>query len=115
MSQQEFDEVQARYRAKTAEVERAKEMLQSMQAKREQVLARIDQAKAEVTQAQISGDYGRIYSPLPGIVTAKQAEVGALASPGAPLLTLEDDTHYRLEATWKSPCSERSVWESQSG
>ena len=56
VSQQEFDEVQARYRAKTAEVEQAKEMLMSVQAKKEQVLARIDQAKAEISQAQISVD-----------------------------------------------------------
>jgi membrane fusion protein, multidrug efflux system len=99
VSQQEFDEVQARYRAKTAEVERAKEMLMSVQAKKEQVLARIDQAKAEISQAQISVDYGRILSPLQGVVTQKQAEVGVLAAPGAPLLTLEDEVRYRLEAT----------------
>ena len=98
VSQQEFDEVKARYRAKTAEVERAKEMLQSIQARREQVLARIDQAKAEVAQAQILADYGRVYSSLRGVVAAKLAEVGQLAAPGGPLLTLEDNFHYRLEA-----------------
>ena len=98
VSQQEFDEVQARYRAKTAEVERAKDMVQSVQAKREQALARIDQAKAEVVQAQVLEGYGRFYSPLRGVVASKQAEVGALAAPGSPLLTIEDDTHYRLEA-----------------
>jgi RND family efflux transporter MFP subunit len=98
VSQQEFDEVQARYRGKTAEVERIKEMLRSMQARKEQVLARIDQAKAEISQAQVYVDYGRIQSPLHGIVTRKQAEVGSLAAPGGPLLTLEDDARYRLEA-----------------
>ena len=98
VSQQEFDEVQARYRAKTAEVERAKDMLQSVQSKKEQALARIDQAKAEVVQAQVLAGYGRVYSPLRGVVASKQAEVGALAAPGSPLLTIEDDTHYRLEA-----------------
>jgi RND family efflux transporter MFP subunit len=99
VSQQEFDEVQARYRAKTAEVERVKEMLLSLHAKKEQVLARIDRAKAEISQAQISVDYGRVLSPLRGVVTQKQAEVGALATPGAPLVTLEDEVRYRLEAT----------------
>jgi RND family efflux transporter MFP subunit len=98
VSQQEFDEAQARYRAKTAEVERTKEMLLSVQAKKEQVLARIDQAKAEISQAQIAVDYGRILSPLQGVVTQKHGEVGALAAPGTPLLTLEDDARYRLEA-----------------
>ncbi len=99
VSQQEFDEVQARYRGKTAEVDRTQEMLRSIQAKRDQVLARIDQAKAEISQAQVHVDYGRIQSPIRGIVTQKQAEVGGLAAPGALLLTLEDDARYRLEAT----------------
>jgi multidrug efflux pump subunit AcrA (membrane-fusion protein) len=99
VSQQEFDEVQARYLAKTAEVERAKDMLQSVQAKKEQALARIEQAKAGVVQAQVLADYGRVYSPLRGVVASKQAEVGALAAPGTPLLTIEDDTRYRLEAS----------------
>ena len=99
VSQQEFDEAQARYRSKTAEVERIKEMLGSMRARKEQVLARMDQAKAEISHAQIYFGYGRILSPFPGVVTLKQAEVGALASPGTPLLTLEDDAHYRLEAS----------------
>jgi multidrug efflux system membrane fusion protein len=98
VSRQEFDEVQARFRAKTAEVNRAEEMLRSVQAKREQVLARIEQADAEVAQAKVMAGYGRVYAPLPGVVAAKQAEVGALASPGSPLLTIEDNTHYRLEA-----------------
>jgi RND family efflux transporter MFP subunit len=98
VSQQEFDEAQARVRAKTAERDRATDMLQSVQARKEQTLARIDQARADVAQAQILVDYGRIHSPLRGVVTIKQAEVGALASPGTPLLTIEDYTHYRLEA-----------------
>jgi len=73
-------------------------MLRSMQARREQVLARIDQAKAEKSQAQIFFGYGRIQSPLQGIVTQRQAELGVLAAPGTPLLTLEDNARYRLEA-----------------
>jgi RND family efflux transporter MFP subunit len=32
------------------------------------------------------------------MIASKQAEVGAMAAPGSPLLTIEDDTHYRLEA-----------------
>ncbi|MGE5254582.1 MAG: efflux RND transporter periplasmic adaptor subunit, partial [Planctomycetaceae bacterium] len=99
VSQQEFEEVQARYRGKTAEVQRTQEMLQSMQARKEQVLARIDQAKAEISQAQIFVGYGRIHSPLRGIVTQKQAELGVLAVPGTALLTLEDSARYRLEAS----------------
>jgi RND family efflux transporter MFP subunit len=43
--------------------------------------------------------YSRILSPINGIVTSKQAEVGLLAAPGVPLLTVEDNSSYRLEVS----------------
>jgi multidrug efflux pump subunit AcrA (membrane-fusion protein) len=98
VSQQEFDQVEARYRARTAELERANAQVKSLLARREQVLAKIEQAKAEVSTAQIFIGYARIQSPINGIVAVKQTDVGALAAPGVPLLTIEDNSHYRLEA-----------------
>jgi multidrug efflux pump subunit AcrA (membrane-fusion protein) len=98
VSQQEFDEVQAKHKAATAEADRANQILASLQAKKNQVLARIDQAKADVASAQVYVGYARVVSPINGIVTAKQADVGMLAAPGVPLLTVEDDAHHRLEA-----------------
>ena len=44
VSDQEFDEVQAKLSAATAEMERANAMLESAKARRNQMLARIDQA-----------------------------------------------------------------------
>ena len=98
VSQQEFDQVEARYRGRSAELERTKAQIKSLVARREQVLAKIEQARAEVAAAQIILGYARIQSPMKGVVAAKQTEVGVLAVPGAPLLTIEDDAHYRLEA-----------------
>jgi RND family efflux transporter MFP subunit len=43
-------------------------------------------------------DYARIAAPFPGVVTSKSVEPGALASPGVPLLTIEREGTYRLEA-----------------
>ncbi len=97
VSQQEFDEVRAKYKVAEAEADRADKMLQSLQARKNQVFARIDQAKADVAGAQVYLSYARINSPINGIVTAKQAEVGSLAMPGAPLLTIEESSSYRLE------------------
>ena len=97
VSQQEFDERQARNSVAEAEVDREAKLLQSLQARRNQVLARIDQAKADINSAQIYSGYARIISPINGVVTAKHADVGFMATPGAPLLTVEDDTSYRLE------------------
>lgn len=97
VSQQEFDEVSAKNKTAEAEFDRANRTIQSLTAKKNQVLAKIEQAKADVTNAQVFLSYTRITSPISGIVTAKQADIGVLAAPGVPLLTLEDDTHYRLE------------------
>lgn len=97
VSQQEFDEVQARYKAATAEAERAGQMLASLRAKKNQVLARMDHARADIAAAQVTVGYARVVAPINGIVTDKRAEVGMLAAPGVPLVTVEDDAHYRLE------------------
>jgi multidrug efflux system membrane fusion protein len=98
ISQQEYDVAEAKYKTAGAETDRADEMLQSLEAKKRQVLAKIEQAKADVTNAQIYLGYTHIVSPITGLVTAKKADVGDLAQPGTSLLTLEDSQHYRLEA-----------------
>ncbi|MCS6806884.1 MAG: efflux RND transporter periplasmic adaptor subunit [Acidobacteriota bacterium] len=97
VSQQEFDEAQAKYQAAVAEVERLRQVHQSLLAKKNQALAKIEQAKAEVTTAQVMVGYARVTAPIAGIVVAKHVDVGMLAAPGVPLLTIEDGAQYRLE------------------
>lgn len=99
VSQQEFDEVQAKYRSAVAEADRAREMREALLARKAQIASRIEQAEADVANARIAADYSRITSPIDGIVTAKHAEVGSMAAPGVPLLTVEDNTKYRLEVS----------------
>ena len=98
-SQQEFDEVQAKMKIAEAEADRAGRMLQALTAKKSQVLAKMEQAKADITSAQIYVGYGRITSPMNGVVVSKQADIGLLAAPGVPLLTVEDNSRYRLEVS----------------
>jgi multidrug efflux pump subunit AcrA (membrane-fusion protein) len=98
VSPQEFDEVKAKHQVAEAEADRAEKVLQMLAAKKSQTAARVDQAKAEIANAQISAGYARITAPANGVVTARSIEVGATATPGAPLLTIEDDANYRLEA-----------------
>ena len=98
VSPQEFDEVQAKQRVARAEADRAERMVQTLGARRNQVAARIDQAKADVTAAQVSAGYAKIASPINGLVTSKETNVGQTATPGSALLTIEDDSRYRLEA-----------------
>lgn len=99
VSPQEFDQVQAKSRVADAEAQRADRMLSSIAARRNQALARIDQAKADLAGAKVYASYARLASPINGIVIAKHGEVGSMAVPGAPLITVEDDSNYRLEAS----------------
>ncbi len=97
VSEQEFDEVRARYRAASARVKKARRGIEALRAKREQVVAAMESAKAALSHAEALLDYTRIVSPVDGVVTAKQAEIGQLASPGTPLVTVEDTSRFRLE------------------
>jgi RND family efflux transporter MFP subunit len=98
ISPQEFDEVQARQEVADAEAERTGRLLQSLVARRRMALARIDQAKADVSGSQVYSSFTRIAAPISGVVVSRQADVGYMAAPGAPLLTIESGGDYRLEA-----------------
>ncbi|HEY7183035.1 MAG TPA: efflux RND transporter periplasmic adaptor subunit, partial [Blastocatellia bacterium] len=97
ISPQEFDEAKAKRETAEAEARRAADTLKMLAAKGRQALAQIDQAKADVANAQIFVSYARIASPIAGVVVAKHTEVGSTATPGTPLLTIEDGSRYRLE------------------
>jgi RND family efflux transporter MFP subunit len=97
VSPQEFDEAKARREMAEAEARRAADTLKMLAAKERQALAQIDQAKADVANAQVFVGYARITSPISGVVVEKHTEVGSTATPGAPLLTIEDGSRYRLE------------------
>ena len=93
----EYDQVVARHKAAVADVERAVAERQALEAKRQQIQARIESARAEVASIQVTQGYAKIAAPISGVVTVKHADVGSLAAPGAPLLTLEDSRRYWLE------------------
>jgi len=96
---QEYDQVAAQQKAAAAAVERVIAEGQAVQARRAQVLARMDSARAEIASTQVMRGYAKIAAPFDGIVTVKHTDVGGLAAPGAPLLTLEDNRRYWLEVS----------------
>ncbi len=55
-------------------------------------------AQAALAEAQVMAGYTTIRSPISGVVTAKESDVGDLAVPGHPLLVLESPGAMRLEA-----------------
>jgi multidrug efflux pump subunit AcrA (membrane-fusion protein) len=98
VSLQEYDEVETRFKAADLETRRAQGNLAAAKARRLQISARIEQSEAEIDAAQVMLGYSRIVAPIDGIVTARHAEPGMLAAPGTPLVALEDDRTYELEA-----------------
>lgn len=95
---QEFDEAQSRLKVATSELDRARANVQAILAKNKQINARIEFAKANIASTKVLEGYSRIIAPVSGVIVKKFAEPGATAVPGAPLLAIEDNSQYRLEA-----------------
>jgi multidrug efflux pump subunit AcrA (membrane-fusion protein) len=95
---QEFDEAQSRVRMAVSEAERAKASVQTILSKKKQIEARIEQAQADIAGTKVYEGYSKIASPVSGVIVKKLAEQGAVASPGQPILSIEDNSRYRLEA-----------------
>lgn len=85
VSAQEFDVVKARYKSALAH----RDMARADQA----------QAKAALAENRTFFEYSRIRAPFDGVVTEKRVDPGTLASPGMPILVVEDTRKYRLEVT----------------
>lgn len=58
---------------------------------------RVAEANRKAVEAQLS--YTVVRAPFEGVITEKKVEGGELASPGQPLLKMEDPRRLRLEAT----------------
>ncbi|MDW8310692.1 MAG: efflux RND transporter periplasmic adaptor subunit [Verrucomicrobiales bacterium] len=68
------------------------------QAEFDGVEARFRVAEAAVAEAETMLGYAEVRAPFDGAVTRKLADVGDLATPGRPLIELEDPNALRLEA-----------------
>ncbi len=90
VSQQEFDQAQAQVRV----AESAKAMAE---ARRGQIDQKIRQAQEAIAAVNVQKTYLDVKAPFAGRVTSRRAEPGMLASPGMPLLEIEEDGDYRLE------------------
>jgi multidrug efflux pump subunit AcrA (membrane-fusion protein) len=92
VSQQELDESQARLRS-------AESTLEMAASKRRQIAARHSQTEAEIAAARVALSYATLTAPFAALVAERKADPGAMAMPGAPLLTLEREGNPRLEAS----------------
>lgn len=83
VTRQEFDVKRAEHEVADQAVARAE--------------ARLKQAREGSRAATAMADYTRIIAPISGIITTKQADLGATVFPAQPLMTIEDEGTYQLE------------------
>ena len=91
ISQQQFDDAEARWKGAAAQELMAESRLRS-------VASSIDEAKASLGEAQATLGYADIVAPFAGRVLERRVDPGTLASPGMPLLVLADEGTLRVEA-----------------
>jgi len=85
ISRQEMDQFETQKKVAGLEHERVQEM--------------VNRAAAGLSEAKIFLGFTRVTSPIKGRVTEKKTEVGSMAVPGMPLLTLEDIAAFHAEVT----------------
>jgi len=67
-------------------------------AENEAAEARYRVAKGAVAEAKAMKSYVEVHAPFDGVVARKWADVGDLAAPGRPLISIEDPSELQLEA-----------------
>lgn len=81
----------------TAELRAAESRVKSTQAQVSQAAAGIEVARAASQAAVVGESYATLVAPFDGVVIEKLIDAGNMASPGVPLLTVEDPRSLRLE------------------
>jgi RND family efflux transporter MFP subunit len=92
-AKQAYLQAQADLKDAEADLKRFKELLASgaiSSQKVDKAKLRYDVAKANVARAQNQLNYAEVRSPVNGVVVEKRLSVGDLASPGMPILAIED-------------------------
>jgi RND family efflux transporter MFP subunit len=88
---QEMDEADAR-------LAMARANHQMALAKKKQLEEKIRQADSGLARVSLQKGYAEVTAPFAGIVIERKAEPGMLASPGMPIVVIEQAADYRLEA-----------------
>ena len=83
LSKQELDQLETQKKVAELDFERAQ--------------AALRRVEAGLNEAKVYHGFSNIKSPVSGFVTEKKAEIGSMAVPGMPLITVEDNSSYRIE------------------
>ncbi|MCO5725398.1 efflux RND transporter periplasmic adaptor subunit [Robiginitalea marina] len=93
-ARKDFERFQNLYASESA----SQKELDDMAARFEMAAARLNAAREMENEVEAEGSYVRIRAPFSGVITQKYAEEGDLASPGMPLLGLENPGRFKVSA-----------------
>jgi RND family efflux transporter MFP subunit len=103
---QELDEAEAALRGAQARAAAASAALSA-------ATANLTGARAAAQGARISAGYSRIVAPFDGIVTQRHVDEGAMAMPGAPIVTIEEAGEHQVEVRLDEARAARVNWSHQ--
>jgi len=84
ITQQEMDQIETQKKVAQSEYDR--------------VSAMVNRTRASLEESKISQGFAHIKAPISGRVTEKKIDLGSMATPGQPLLTIEDTSQLQVEA-----------------
>ena len=90
VAQARLQAAQASVKASRASIAQSLGQLRQAQAQQTRSVAGVEQARASVASSSVNLDYGALRSPFAGVVIRKMAYPGEVASPGRPLLEIQD-------------------------
>jgi RND family efflux transporter MFP subunit len=104
LTHQRMADLKAKNSATQGELDEAVATLRGAEARMKVADARVAEARASIesaaagaTAADVAASYATLTAPFDGVVTEKSVDPGNMASPGQPLVTVEDDRVFRLE------------------
>lgn len=104
LTQSRVAELHAKRSATPQELDQANASLSGAEAQLGGAIARAaaadaarEGAQAAMQEARIAASYTVLTAPFDGLITERTVDPGTMATPGAPLLTLEDSATFRLD------------------
>jgi len=104
LTHQRIADLKAKNSATQGELDEAVAGLSGAEARMNVAEARVAEARASIESAAagasaagVAASYATLTAPFDGVVTEKRVDPGNMASPGQPLVTVEDDRTFRLE------------------
>jgi len=97
VSQSQLDDANTNLEQARARVVQSEAGIRQSQAAIAQTSAAVNRAELSVISSDVSESYGTIVAPFDGVVVQKLAYEGEMASPGTPLLKVENPNRLELE------------------